>query len=141
MFRNRIPRIVHFSDCDPAQIVFYPRYFTWIDQATESLFHAAGLKWERMFEFEDGGFAGVPLLDARAEFRSACRMGDELVIESWIDEWRDKVFVVKHNIHNGERVAVEAHETRIWAVRASDRPAGIRAASIPAAIREKLSSD
>ena len=30
---------VMFSDCDPAQIVFYPRYFQWFDIATQRMFN------------------------------------------------------------------------------------------------------
>ena len=139
MFRARLSRHVHFGDCDPAQIVFYPRYYIWFDQSTENLFRAAGLHWEEMFETHAGGFAGVPLLSASADFLSVSKMGDDIEIESWVRDWQDKTFTVEHRVHNGGRISVEGHEKRIWVVRAPDRPAGIRAASIPAEIKTKLS--
>ncbi|MCP4328534.1 MAG: acyl-CoA thioesterase [Alphaproteobacteria bacterium] len=141
MFRAFLSRHVHFSDCDPAQIVFYPRYFIWFDQATENMFRLAGMPWETTFEAHDGGFAGVPLLDASADFKSPCKMGDHIEIETWVDDWREKVFTVLHRIHNNGRLAVEGRETRIWVVRAADREAGIRSAPIPGDVRTKLSAE
>ena len=141
MFRARLSRHVHFSDCDPAQIVFYPRYFVWFDQSTENLFRAAGLYWEKMFDPREGGFAGVPLLGASADFKSASKMGDDIEVESWIDDWQEKTFTVQHRVHNSGRVSVEGQEKRIWVVRAPDRPAGIRAAPIPADVKAKLSEE
>jgi len=36
--RSRLDIVVDFADCDPARIVFYPRYFDWFDRASERLF-------------------------------------------------------------------------------------------------------
>ena len=35
--------LVEWGDCDPAGIVFYPRYLAWFDDCTTALFLAAGL--------------------------------------------------------------------------------------------------
>ena len=42
MTPSRFEMIVDFADCDPARIVFYPRYFDWFDRAT-----AAGRRQEK----------------------------------------------------------------------------------------------
>jgi len=35
MSRTHVTRFtVEFGDCDPAQIVFYPNYFRWMDAAS-----------------------------------------------------------------------------------------------------------
>jgi 4-hydroxybenzoyl-CoA thioesterase len=34
---------VDWGDCDPAGIVFYPRYFAWFDRAAHRFFEAKGL--------------------------------------------------------------------------------------------------
>jgi len=138
MARSRMIRHIHFSDCDPAQIVFYPRYFVWFDQATEAMFRDGGLNWEEMFGSEPGSFAGVPLLNASADFKSACRMGEDITIETWVERWAEKTFTVRHEIVNGDRLSVTGEELRIWVVRAPDKPAGIRAAPIPDDIKQRL---
>ncbi len=37
-----LPCQVHWGDCDPAGIIFYPTYFRWIDAASWALFELAG---------------------------------------------------------------------------------------------------
>ncbi len=113
MKRATQSRHVHFSDCDPAKIVFYPRYFIWFDQATEHLFRAADLHWSTMMTADEGAFAGVPLLGASADFKSPCKMGDAIEIESWVEDWQERIFVVAHRVHNRDRIAVTAEEKRI----------------------------
>ena len=94
MTPSRLEIVVDFADCDPARIVFYPRYFDWFDRATERMFRSRGLPWAQMFP--DYRMAGVALVDASASFRGPSRFGDQIVIESWVGEWRSKVFVVEH---------------------------------------------
>ncbi len=138
IFRHR----VQFADCDSARIVFYPRYFEWFDRATEGLFRSVGLIWDRMFGVD--GFAGVPLVDAGASFRNPARFGEELEIESWVDEWRGKVFVVRHHVtkpdpDGGERVTVaEGHEIRAWVYLDPDSPRGLRARRVPEDIKARF---
>lgn len=67
---------VMFQHCDPAGIVFYPRYFEMINAVVETFFDRA-LDWsfatmhgvERM---------GVPMGRIAAEFHAASRLGDVL---------------------------------------------------------------
>ena len=35
---------IEFGDCDPAQIVFYPNYFKWMDIAALHFFNACGIE-------------------------------------------------------------------------------------------------
>ena len=68
--------VVDFADCDPARIVFYPRYFEWFDRATERMFRARGMPWAQMFP--EYRMAGVALVDASASFRGPSRFGDQI---------------------------------------------------------------
>lgn len=127
--RSKYTRHVRFADCDPARIVFYPRFFELFDRATEEMFRSVGFKWED--EFGQNGLSGLPLVDASARFISPARFGDEIEIESWIEEWRGKVFVVRHNVRAADRAIAEGREVRVWAMEAPDRPQGIRAVPMP----------
>ena len=42
MLVNRRTVRIEWGDCDPAGIVFYPRYFAMFDASTSYLFEAAG---------------------------------------------------------------------------------------------------
>ena len=43
MLVNRKTIHIEFGDCDPAGIVYYPRYFAFFDAATFALFERAGI--------------------------------------------------------------------------------------------------
>ena len=72
---------VQWGDCDPAGIVFYPRYFEWFDASTILLFEKATgmIKIEHAGEIQG---AGLALLEARAEFKVASHYGEDFEIES-----------------------------------------------------------
>jgi len=134
-------RQVNLADCDPAQIVHYPRFFDWFDRGTETLFRSVDLHWETMMGRD--GFNGTPLVDASASFRSPARFGDWIEVESWIEEWRGRTFVVRHLVSKegpeGARVTVaEGREIRVWALRDPKNPREIKAGTVPADIKARF---
>jgi 4-hydroxybenzoyl-CoA thioesterase len=82
--------------------------------------------------------AGLPLVDASAKFMGPARMDDEIVLESWIDEWRGRTFVVKHVITKDGKPIVEGQENRVWAMKDAASPECIKAASIPDDIKARF---
>ena len=133
-FRQNIT--IMFSDCDTAQIVFYPNYFRWFDQATQRMFNEVDLKWSVMWPKYD--MAGVPLVDVSAKFLGPATMDEDIVLETWIDEWKGKIFIVRHDIVKDGKVIVEAKEIRAWAVHDKDSANGIKAAPIPDEVKAKF---
>src|SRR5262245_52569630 len=133
MRSNEMPVRVQWGDCDPAGIVYYPRYFEWVDASTILLFEkATGLTKIKMLEKYGG--AGMALLEARAVFKAASQFGDDLTIESRVSEFRRTVFLVHHRIARSDgTLGLEAFETRLWTVR--DPESGrIRSGDMPAEI-------
>ena len=120
---------VDFADCDPARIVFYPNYFQWFDRSSERMFRSRGLDWNEMWPAYD--LVGLPIVEATAKFLAPSRMGDTITVESWVGEWKGKVFVVEHRVINGDKTTVEGREVRVWGIRDPDHPAGMRAAPVP----------
>ena len=129
MTPSRLDIIVDFADCDPARIVFYPRYFEWFDRATERMFRARGMPWAELFP--QYRMAGLPLVDASASFRGPSRFGDQISIESWVGEWRGKVILVEHRVHNKGAIVVEGRELRVWALRDPANSEGLKAGTVP----------
>ncbi len=127
-------RRVEFADCDSAGIVFYPNFYTWFDRATERLFASVGLTYQTMRR--QHGVVGLPLLETGAKYLRPCRHGEAMRLESWVDEWREKVFVAKHRIECAGETAVEGYETRAWAVPSEAAGRSMRAAPIPETVRE-----
>jgi 4-hydroxybenzoyl-CoA thioesterase len=135
MSRSHTTRFtVEFGDCDPAQIVFYPNYFRWMDAALLHFFRAAGVPPWREFERQTG-IIGTPLVDASARFLRPASYGDVIEVETSVAEWRGKSFVLSHSIRRGADVLVEGTEIRIFARRHPDDPARIQAVFPPDSVR------
>ena len=70
---------IEWGDCDPAGIVFFPRYFAMFDSCTTALFSKAlGMskyQFTRHYKFE-----GYPMVDTRARFLKPTKFGDDVVI-------------------------------------------------------------
>ena len=135
MSRHHISQFtVEWGDCDPAQIVFYPNFFRWMDAASLRFFRAAGVPPWREFEAQSG-ILGTPLVDASARFLRPATYGDVLDIDTAIDEWRGKSFVMSHIIRRGAEVLVEGREVRVFARRHPEDPARIEAVDPPESVR------
>ena len=136
MLVNRRTVRIEWGDCDPAGIVFYPRYFAMFDTSTHELFRAAGLpKAELLATYE---IIGMPLVDARARFVVPSKFDDEIVIESRVAEWRRSAFEVQHRVLKGEVLALEGVETRVWAGPHPEKPGAIKARPIPQEVIDRF---
>jgi 4-hydroxybenzoyl-CoA thioesterase len=120
---------IEWGQCDPAGIVFYPRYMAMFDTGTAQLFARTGLSAAEMRGVY--GIVGMPLVEQGAKFRLPCRFDDEVTIESEAGEWGRASFVVKHRIFKAGRLAVDGFEKRVWAAMDPGRPGQIRAVAIP----------
>ena len=132
-FTHRRTVRIEWGDCDPAQIVFYPRYFAMFDGATQELFRAAlgvpKIEWVKTY-----GIIGIPMVDTRAKFIVPSRYGDDIVIESRVARFGGSSFDVVHRVLRGETLAIEGFETRVWAGADPDKPGAIKGYKIPAEV-------
>jgi|SRR5512138_803364 len=125
---------IQWGDCDPAGIVYFPRYFEMFDNATIALLETFGLKKAELLR--KYAIAGFPVVHTETDFRSACTFGDDVVIESGIEKCGSASFRIRHRmIKEDGSVAVECSETRVWVERDVSRPGGIKAVAIPEEIK------
>jgi 4-hydroxybenzoyl-CoA thioesterase len=129
--------MIEWGDCDPAGIVWYPRYFEMFDASTGALFAAAlGIRKAEMMErFE---MAGFPMVDTHARFLAPCRFGDAVRIESTVKEFRRSSFDVEHRLMRDDTTCVEGFETRVWVARDPDDPGRLRSKPIPPEVVERF---
>jgi 4-hydroxybenzoyl-CoA thioesterase len=126
---------VQWGDCDPAGIVFYPNFFSYFDQATWHLFAQVGMTLSAM---QARGAIGIPIVDAQANFKVPCRFGDVLEIESFVSEWKERTFKVRHIVRQDGREHLHGYEMRIWGMQHPHDPARLQAAAVPADVRAAL---
>jgi 4-hydroxybenzoyl-CoA thioesterase len=136
LVNKRIVRIT-WGDCDPAGIVYYPRYFEMFDESTVALFERAlGMtKYQSQKEFD---FAGYPMVDTRAKFSIPNRYGDDVEIESTIAEFRRSSFDIQHRMLKNGALSVECSETRVWVGRDPADASKIKASPIPQAVIDRF---
>ena len=121
---------IRFGDCDPAGIVFFPRYHRWMDAASLHFFMTCGVPPWHVLETTTG-IIGTPLLEHHARFVKSATYGERLTISTCVEEWRAKVFIQKHTIRRGDDLICESRETRAFCVRDPGDRARIHAVPIP----------
>ena len=128
---------IEWGDCDPAQIVHFPRYFFYFDACTTALFKKAGLSKREMLKTYQ--IVGIPLVDVRASFMAPSRFSDTVIVESEITEWRRSSFCVRHRLFNKKVLAVECIETRVWAARSGNDDEKIESRPVPQEVVARFS--
>jgi 4-hydroxybenzoyl-CoA thioesterase len=140
MVTNSRKVTIEWGDCDPAGIVFYPRYFAFFDASTWALFtYALGMRKSALIE--QHGIVGCPMVDLRSRFLIPSAYGDEVTIESQVQAFRRSSFDVQHRLLRSGQLAVECVETRVWAGIDPEKPGRLRSRAIPDAVRSALSHE
>jgi len=138
MLINRRTIRIEWGDCDPAGIVYFPRYFEYFDSSTRALFERAGFtKPELLKRYK---IIGIPVVDMKARFMMPSRFGEDAVIESAVTKWGTSSFVVQHRLMKGEDLAVECLETRVWAAQSNTDHEKIESRPIPSEVKEKFAA-
>lgn len=128
---------VHFGDCDPAGIVFFPNFSRWMDAASHHYFVACGLPaWHDMADLPN--CVGAPLLEVHTRFHAPATHGERIVLHTSVEEWRGKVFIQAHRLVRGDTLICEGRETRALCVRQPD--GGLKAVPVPEHIRRACSA-
>ena len=102
---------VHWGDCDPAGIIFYPTYFRWMDAATWALVAGVGYDAKRM----RAEHLAMPLVSANCEFLAPAKQEDRCEVRSRILRFGGKSFVVAHDVVRSDGTPLaKGAETRVW---------------------------
>ena len=137
MLNNTRTTRIEWGDCDPAGIIFYPRYFAMFDAATTYLLERAiGMsKFEYLKAYN---FLGHPIVETRARFRVPTRYGDEVTIETAVVACGRSSMKIEHRLAKAGVLAAEGFETRIFVARDPDDPARMKSQPIPAEVVARL---
>jgi 4-hydroxybenzoyl-CoA thioesterase len=128
-------RIV-WGDCDEQGIVFYPKYFYWMDSAFQGLLRDAGQSLRTMRE--EFGIVGIPIVEANSRFFASATHEEVLRIEAEIRRFGDTSLRAEYKGFCGARPIFEGYEARVWLGRGSDgKPAP---AAIPDAFKKAFAA-
>jgi len=125
---------VHFGDCDPAGIVFFPNFSRWMDAASLNFFMQCGVPpWRELVKTR--GIVGTPLLEIHTRFIKSVTYGETITITTHVEEWRAKVFIQLHRVTRGDDLICEGRETRAFVQRDANEADRLRAIPVPDDIR------
>jgi 4-hydroxybenzoyl-CoA thioesterase len=122
---------VLFRHCDPAGIVFFPRYFEMINDCVEHFFDEhLGLPFEVLLRTQ-----GVPTAEISTRFLAPSRHGDRLVLVLTVTKVGRSSLCYKIEATCGDDTRFEAEAVLVH-VDAAGKPA-----TWPETIRKKLKGD
>ena len=139
MSKTHIHRVdVHFGDCDPAGIVFFPNFSRWMDEASLAFFGACGVPpWRELVKLR--GIVGTPLLEIHTKFFKPATYGQTLEVHTSIEEWGAKTFRHRHVVRRGDDLLCEGTEVRAFVRRHPDDPDRLQAIPVPQDIKDLCS--
>ena len=137
MLSNRKEIHVEWGDCDPAGIVYFPRFFEYFDACTNALFEKAGFRKAEMLK--QFGLLGIPLVEASARFYAPASFGETVTVDTRIVEWGKSSFQVEHRLYKGDGLRAEGREKRVWAVADANAEKGMRGSVIPEEVKMRFS--
>ena len=124
---------VHWGDCDPAGIIFYPTYFKWMDSATWAFFAQVGYDAKRM----KAEHLAMPLVAAQSEFLFPAEQGDRCEVVSRIVRFGGKSFAVAHEVVRSDgTMLAKGMETRVWGRFANGPGTPLKGEAIPDALKD-----
>jgi 4-hydroxybenzoyl-CoA thioesterase len=128
----RRERLIRFSDCDPAGIVFYPQYFVMFNGLVEDWVNEAlGIGYHKLIAEQR---IGLPTVRLEADFRAVSRMGDRVVLGLTVERLGTRSLTLGLHCfdHQGET------RMRMRQVLVTTSLESHRAVEIPEALREAI---
>ena len=120
---------IEFNHCDPAGIVFYPRYFEMTNSVVENFFNdVVGRSFASMHR---DAHNGVPAVSLAAEFVAPSRLGDKVLFSLKVEKLGRSSVALKIEGHMGAELRLRVALTLVW----TD---GMKSAAWPDAMRARL---
>lgn len=125
---------IEWGHCDPAGIVYAPRFLEMFGESTIILFEQAlGVRKRDMLK--EQGVLGYPMVDVTAKFVRPAAYGDIVTLEAAAPNFGNSSFTIEHRLLKAGELCVSGTEKRVWTVSDVSRPGGMRAERVPDAVR------
>ncbi|WP_108485392.1 acyl-CoA thioesterase [Oceaniglobus ichthyenteri] len=110
------PQKVLFKHCDPAGIVFYPRYFEMMNDCVEAFFDSIDHPFESLH-----GKNAVPMAQISTRFQAPSRHGDHLIISLEVLRLGNASLDIQLNARAGGEARFTTDATLVY-INADGRP-------------------
>jgi 4-hydroxybenzoyl-CoA thioesterase len=113
-------RKVRFQHCDPAGIVFYPRYFEMINSVVEDWFEEIVQRDFNQLHVESG--TGVPTAAIDTQFHAPSRLGERLTFELAVQTVGRSSLTLQITAYCGEQKRLTSNSTLVYVDLNSGKP-------------------
>ena len=103
--------LIRFAHCDPAGLIFYPRFFGLVNEMAEDWFAALGHSFKALHE---NARKGVPTADISGEFMSPVRMGDVLTQSLTVHRLGAASCTLHHHAALGEKTVARFKQVLVF---------------------------
>jgi 4-hydroxybenzoyl-CoA thioesterase len=117
IFRSLVP--IRFGDCDPAGIVFYPRYFEMSHAVIEDWFEQ-GLAVDYPDYIGARGL-GFPTVAMSTEFKHPSRFGETVDWQLTVPRLGNRSVQLRHEVWHGDQLRLTMDQTCVCLDRLSGR--------------------
>ena len=122
-------RVIRFSDCDPAGMVFFPQYFVMLNALVEDWFtQALGVNYALLLGQRR---IGLPTVALQSEFRAPCRMGNTVEFRLQLERMGSRSLALRVDCMHASTCCVQIRQVLVSTSLAHDG-----AIEIPQDVRE-----
>ncbi|WP_300675740.1 acyl-CoA thioesterase [Soonwooa sp.] len=101
---------IRFEHCDPAGIVFYPRYFEMLNGLMEDFFREVlDYPFENMHQD-----SGIPTVDIKTQFKSPAKLGDIITKSMYISKLGKTSCTYQYVFNLGDKTVLEGEGTIVF---------------------------
>jgi 4-hydroxybenzoyl-CoA thioesterase len=124
-------RVIRFSDCDPAGMVFFPQYFVMLNALVEDWFTLGlGVNYANLLGPRR---IGLPTVALQSEFRTPCRMGDVVEFRLQLERMGGRSLTLRVDCMHGPTCCVQIRQVLVSTSFTNDR-----AIEVPQDVREAI---
>ncbi len=135
MYAYTYKRRLHWSECDPAGIIYFPIYARWISEGLDQMFLDNGIDPS---EITHDVMVGLPAVALSMKFHSAPKLHDIVSHRIKVDHLGGKSLRFQHQFYCQDTLLMEAEDTRIWTTHTLGKPDTLKSADIPPLVRALL---
>lgn len=136
MYKYSYQRRLHWSECDPVGIIFFPHYARWVADGLHEMLLGLGVDPTGIY---DGNIRkGLPIVSLSIKFHAAPALHEEVDHRILVQKVGTKSLSFRHEFRRGDALLAEAEDVRVWTTHVVGQPDSLKAVPIPPEIRALL---
>ena len=138
MYKYSYERRLHWGECDPAGIIYFPVYARWVSEGLNQLFLENDIDPNAI---SADTMVGMPAVELSMKFYSAPKLHEVVTHTISVERLGGKSLIFSHRLESKGKLLMEASDTRIWTTHTLGKPDTLKSAEIPPRVRTLLEQD